>query len=491
VTLQLRLSRWRCRNIECRRKTFVEQMPEVFPPLARRTRRVAELVHLFGHSAGGKPGERLMGRLGAPVSDDTILRHLKRRVADRNATTPVRVAGIDDWSWRKGSTYGAIVVDLERREVVDVLPDRSAAATANWLRGRPEVEVVSRDRCGLFAQGAREGAPQARQVADRFHLLQNFRQAIERQLSRAGRSTGRPLVAASSEDENGASCFCSPSGQRQVAEHKHLVRHAHRRSRQESFDQIRDLHKEGMTLREIAQRTGFHWRSIAKWVQLSAPAERTAIAPKPSSPNYFLDYLRRRWEAGCIVGRHLFDEIKRRGYVGSFSNLERLLAKWRRIAADAPPATVMPTVQAVDPTTGWLISPIVAAALCIKPRASLNPEQAAKIEALKGASADFVVMRQLAMRLRGLFRSKSDVKLDAWLEDAHRSGLYAMQCFVRTLRQDIDAVRNALTECWSNGQTEGQINRLKTLKRAMYGRAGAELIRARMLPAPLHFQHAL
>jgi transposase len=171
--------------------------------------------------------------------------------------------------------------------------------------------------------------------------------------------------------------------------------------------------------------------------------------------------------------------------------LERLLAKWRRIAADAPPATVMPAVQAVDPTTGWLISPIVAAALCIKPRASLNPEQAAKVEALKGASADFVVMRQLAMRLRGLFRSKSDVKLDAWLEDAHRSGLYAMQCFVRTLRQDIDAVRNALTECWSNGQTEGQINRLKTLKRAMYGRAGAELIRARMLPAPLHFQHAL
>ena len=96
-----------------------------------------------------------------------------------------------------------------------------------------------------------------------------------------------------------------------------------------------------------------------------------------------------------------------------------------------------------------------------------------------------------AMRLRGLFRSKSDVKFDAWLEDAHRSGLYAMQCFVRTLRQDIDAVRNALIECWSNGQTEGQINRLKTLKRAMYGRAGVELIRARMLPAPLHFQHAL
>ena len=110
-----------------------------------------------------------MGRLGAPVSDDTILRHLKRRVADRNATTPVRVAGIDDWSWRKGSTYGAIVVDLERREVVDGLPERSAAATANWLRGRPEVEVVSRDRCGLFASyqwslGATRGPYQPRSL---------------------------------------------------------------------------------------------------------------------------------------------------------------------------------------------------------------------------------------------------------------------------------------------------------------------------------------
>ena len=134
------------------------------------------------------------------------------------------------------------------------------------------------------------------------------------------------------------------------------------------------------------------------------------------------------------MGRHLFDEIKRRGYVGSFSNLERLLAKWRCTTADAP-ATVMPTVQAADPTTGWLISPIVAAALCIKPRASLNLEQAAKIEAPKARRPILLLCDSSPAWLRGLFRSKSDVKLDAWLDDAHRSGLYAMQCFVRALRQ--------------------------------------------------------
>jgi len=167
VTVKLRMRRWRCRNKACERQTFVEQMPEIAAFLARRTRRAAELVHLFGHRVGGRPGERLMTRIGMPTSDDTILRHLKRRAKARRAETSVRVADIDDWAWRKGSTYGAIVADLERREVIDVLPDRSTAGTAHWLDRHPDIEIISRDRCGSFAQGAHEGAPRARQVADR------------------------------------------------------------------------------------------------------------------------------------------------------------------------------------------------------------------------------------------------------------------------------------------------------------------------------------
>jgi transposase len=193
VTVKMRVSRWRCLNRKCERRTFTDQLPEIICPRARRTQRIAQLVHLFGHGTGGRPGERLMKRLGMPVSDDTILRHLKRRLARLHAKTTVRAAGIDDWSWRKGRTYGTIIVDLERREVVDVLQDRTAAATAEWLGQHPEVEIVSRDRCGLYAQGAHESAPQARQVADRFHLLQNLRETIETHLSRADRSTGRAL----------------------------------------------------------------------------------------------------------------------------------------------------------------------------------------------------------------------------------------------------------------------------------------------------------
>ncbi len=442
-----------------------------------------------------------MARLGMPVSDDTILRHLKRQVARLQAKTTVRVAGIDDWSWRKGRTYGTIIVDLERREVIDVLQDRTASGIAEWLGQHPEVEIVSRDLCGLYAQGAREGAPQARQVADRFHLLQNLRETIEAQLSRADRSTGRALLPKS--DDEDVMIAPGPGGRTDIEEHRHLTRQAHRRSRQTLFDQIHSLRDAGISIHDIGRQTGFGPRTIRKWLKFSAPPERCATTPKRCSPNYFLDYLSRRWSEGCVRGRELLQEIKLRGYTGSFSHLERLLAKWRRAgragalparpAADVEltpaPAMVTGPWAAADPATGWTITPIIAASLCIKPRGLLTPDQAAKVDALKSASPEFTAMRRLAMRFRGILRSRNIQNFGVWLDDAQRSGVYAMQRFARTLRRDFDAVINAVTEEWSNGQTEGQINRLKTLKRAMYGRAGPELLRARMLPLHPTIQH--
>ena len=195
MTLRVKLTRWRCQNRRCDRQTFADRLPQVARSFARRTCRVAELARLVGHSAGGRPAERLLTRLGLPQSDDTVLRNLKRYVAEHRKDTATRVVGIDDWAWQKGHRYGTIMVDLERREVVDVLSDRSAEGAAQWLRQHPGLEIVSRDRCGLYAEGARRGAPQARQVADRFHLLQNLRQTIEQQLSRAPRPTRPPAPA--------------------------------------------------------------------------------------------------------------------------------------------------------------------------------------------------------------------------------------------------------------------------------------------------------
>ncbi|KAF0116521.1 MAG: transposase [Rhodobacteraceae bacterium] len=172
VTVSLQVCRWRCLASTCPRRTFSDQIGSIARPFVRRTSRVGEIVSHLGHTTGGRPAERLLHRLGLGVSDDTVLRQLKNRTQD--TAEPPTVIGIDDWSWRKSQTYGTIVVDLERRAVIDVLEDRDVVTCTDWLKRHPEVEVISRDRCGLYAQAARQGAPQAKQVADRFHIVQNL-----------------------------------------------------------------------------------------------------------------------------------------------------------------------------------------------------------------------------------------------------------------------------------------------------------------------------
>jgi len=167
VTLRVNVTRWRCQNSRCVRQTFADQLPELAIALGKRTCRVAELARLVGHTRGGRPAERLLNRLELPQSDDTVLRSLKQHAGGRSRKT-IRVVGVDDWAWQKGCRYGTIMVDLERRKVVDVLPDPFAKATGEWLAQHSGIEIVSRDRCGLYAEGARQGAPQARQVARPF-----------------------------------------------------------------------------------------------------------------------------------------------------------------------------------------------------------------------------------------------------------------------------------------------------------------------------------
>ena len=158
VAVKLRLQRWQCRNEACTHRTFTTQLPEVAAPRARRTERVTEIIYLLGHGVGGRPGERLIKRIGMRTSDDTILRCLKRRVKARGSEKTPRVVGVDDWAWRKGSTYGTIIVDLERQEVLDLFPERAAGMTADWLKRHPGVEIISRDGAVTLLNDRREGS---------------------------------------------------------------------------------------------------------------------------------------------------------------------------------------------------------------------------------------------------------------------------------------------------------------------------------------------
>ena len=182
VILRLHLGRWRCRNAGCQRRIFTERLSKVCAPYAQQTKRTSEIIAAMGHALGGRPGQRLMSRLGMPVSADTLIRQVKR-AAYSPALPQVRVLGVDDWAWCKGQTFGTILVDLERSQVVDLLPTRSTDSLGEWLAQHPEVTTISRDRQGVYAEGARRVAPEAVQVADRFHLVLNLTQAVERELA--------------------------------------------------------------------------------------------------------------------------------------------------------------------------------------------------------------------------------------------------------------------------------------------------------------------
>jgi Transposase/zinc-finger of transposase IS204/IS1001/IS1096/IS1165 len=298
VRLEVQVTRWRCRNQQCARQSFVERLDKSAVSHARRTCRVSELARLLGHAMGGRPTEKLLHRLGMPQSDDTVLRILKRE-ASRRRKPMVQVVGVDDWTWQHGRRYGTIVVDLKRREVVDVLAERSAESTAQWLQRHPEVEIVSRDRCGLYAQGARRGAPQAQQVAHRFHLLQNLRETIEQQLSRSYCQTGVLAPAAIPSIDSTAILVSHSHGrQPELLKHRLLSRQGCRKVWLERFGRVKTLQREGKSLGAISKAMGLNWRTVAKWAILNELPERRSMNPKSTTPSKYASYLVQRWEEG-------------------------------------------------------------------------------------------------------------------------------------------------------------------------------------------------
>lgn len=193
VRLDITVRRFFCPAIKCPRRIFAERLPGFAARYARTTNRLRQSHKSIGFALGGEAGARLANRLSMATSPDTLLRRVKELKDD--AAPPPRFVGIDDWAWCKGQRYGTIVVDLERGDVIDLLPDRDADTVAKWLKEHPGIELVSRDRSSAFTQAATEGASQAQQVADRWHLLKNLREAIERLFERHSAVVGEALKA--------------------------------------------------------------------------------------------------------------------------------------------------------------------------------------------------------------------------------------------------------------------------------------------------------
>ena len=479
VRLHLWVRRVRCAQAGCRRRVFAERLPGVARPFARRTARAQAILALIGLHLGGAVGARVVARLGLGASPSTLLRVLRRETpAPRRAP---RVIGIDDVAFRRGQTYGAIVIDLEARAVVDVLPDRTAATVARWLRAHPRVGVIARDRSGEYARAATEAAPGAVQVVDRWHLLRNLREALERLLDRHRRDLRGGVL--------GPAAPAAPARlPRSPAEE--AMRHAQRAHRLARHADVRALRARGLGQRAIARRMRIHRATVRRFLAADAFPERAPQPSRASMLDPFAAHLERRWAEGCRNGMQLWREVRERGYPGS----RKLVARWvqQRRPAWAPTTPTKYRIHA-RPTPGGGDQPTAAAGrrassrrlawLLLRDPDRLTAAERSAPTQMRAACPDVDAAYPLVQEFVRTIRERAPEALVPWFAAVAATAIPDLRTFATGLRRDERAVIAALTLPWSNGQTEGHVTKLKLLRRQMYGRGSLALLRQRLIAA--------
>jgi transposase len=429
------------------------------------------MVRLIGYVAGGLPGQRLLARLCIATSDDTVLRRVRQPELPAPPSPPVRNLGVDDWAWRKGQEYGTILVDLDLHNVVDLLPDRAAESFAAWLRQHPEVVTIARDRGGLYAEGAVLAAPLAQQVADRFHLVLNLSATMERVLEERSRELVLPPVEASAAAaESLAQSEDDPKPE--TGTPRPLTASQQRRQRRlERYEQIVALSQAGHSQAEIARTMGMERKTVRRWLRRGEFPERKPPHRPPPKVSQFAEYLQQRWNEGCHNATRLYSEIRQKGYGGKRAMVARFVAGWRNTG----------TVT-TSPQHPRRIAPKHAAILVTRPAEKMTEEQQSLFDRLVCACPDVSDLRKIALAFRAALTADDSGQLRQWIDAAKHCEFGPVVRFAYGLTKDLSAVTAAVDTPWSSGQVEGQINRLKTIKRQMYGRASFDLLRARVLP---------
>jgi transposase len=468
VEARLNVRKFFCVSKACQQKIFSERFNQFVNPYGRRTIRLDRRLTILGLKAGGNMGASIAMLMDIPISSSTILR-LACNMQEAALETP-RVLGIDDWAFKKGHNYGTILVDLEKQQPIELLPDRESETVRKWLVEHPGVEIISRDRGGDYAKGSREGAPDAIQIADRWHLLKNLGDALHRMMNKLNRELRQAAqqVAQSEEitDENHQNE--SESQTNNGSEDKEAP------SRYElNFLEVKRLQAEDHSIYGIFRITGIHRETIKKYFQFDTYPDRKEAPTTASSVDPYGQHVRKRWCEGEHNHLKLIEEIKPMGYVGSVTSLYRYTRHLPQDDHRDLEKTVQPKVEV------W--SSRKAARLVRKHSDSWTVEEKKYLEAFFKLCPSAEKARKIALEFHDMMKQKKSELLDSWIEDALKSDIENLKRFAQGIQQDYNAVKAALALEWSNGQVEGQVNRLKTLKRQMYGRAGFKLLRKRIL----------
>jgi transposase len=490
VEIVLSVRRFRCARQTCPRRVFTERVPDLVAPYARATLRFRASLLAVGVALGGNPGARLGQQLRYPTSPSTLVRTL-RAVPALPPCLP-KVIGVDDFAKRKGQSYGTVIVDLERRRPLDVLEDRTAPTLATWLRAHPSVELVCSDRSTEYARGIAEGAPQATPVADRWHLLKNLREALERIVDRHANALRHVALPATRRASPSVTADAPPPGTLPPAHRsprEQVRRQAAQERRQVRFTHVRELHAQGMSLRAIAAGVGLSRTTVTRYVRADGFPERASRRSMPGILAPFLVHLQQRWDAGCCNGSELLREIQAQGFTGSRKQLARWIQQRRETPAPTTPTKYhqaqenLPASLREAASRPRRVSARQLSWLLVRRPERLDDGEQAALDQMQNASTDLRAAYSLAQRFGAMVRERRADLFEGWIEAVATSGISELTTFAAGLRRDETAVRMALSTDWSNGQTEGQVTKLKLLKRQGFGRMKIDLLCKRLTAA--------
>ncbi len=491
VLIALGVRRFRCQDSSCQAVTFAEQEYGLTVRYRRRSVPLLEMLAGFGLELAGRAGARLASAMGIAVHPSTVLR-LVTALTDPEATAAPEILGIDDFALRKGQVYGTVLVDIQTGDTVDLLPDREAATVEAWLKAHPGVAVICRDRAGAYAEGARTGAPGAIQVADRWHLWHNLAEYAEKTVTRHrscltapdhGADAGPPGAsgpeAAQQEpggQEDSAGEAAAPAGLALAGglldacgQERRLVTRT-----RERYAEISQRTDAGESLGAISRAMGLDRATVRRFVRAGSVDELLVKATsRESRLDEFKPYLHQRWNEGITDAAVLHAELRERGWAGSVQTVRRYVAPFRQAIAAPPPAPAVPKTRHI---TSWLLS---------HPD-HLQPREQAQLDEIKQSCPHIGALAGHVTAFAEMMANRTGSRdLEPWLAAVEADdGQPELRSFAAGIRNDLQAVINGLTLPYSSGKVEGIVNKIKMLKRQMYGRAGFALLRKRVLLHP-------